>query len=82
MASIGDTVFLDSDMDGVQDAGEPGVVNATVFLYVDADMDGVADGPAVAAREAGEDHEPPVWLSERMVELGITASGDAHPDPD
>jgi hypothetical protein len=35
-----------------------------------------ADGPAVAAREAGEPHEPPLWLSERMVALGVTRRDD------
>ena len=40
------------------------------------------DGPAVAAREAGADQGPPMWLSERMVELGIRVSDRGNPDPD
>lgn len=31
-----------------------------------------ADGEAVARREAGEPFEPPIWLSERAVRVGIT----------
>ncbi len=31
--SIGDKVWVDSDADGVQDAGEPGLANVTVKLY-------------------------------------------------
>jgi len=39
-------------------------------------------GPAVAAREAGADQGPPIWLSERMVELGIKVTDRGNPDPD
>ena len=31
--SIGDTVWLDTDGDGIQDIGEPGIANVTVNLY-------------------------------------------------
>ncbi len=30
-------------------------------------------GPAVASREAGDFHEPPIWLTERAVQLGVKA---------
>ncbi len=33
-AAIGDTVWLDEDGDGIEDAGEPGVANAKVTLYL------------------------------------------------
>ncbi|NUN10954.1 MAG: carboxypeptidase regulatory-like domain-containing protein, partial [Ignavibacteriaceae bacterium] len=32
-ASVGDKVWVDTDMDGVQDAGEPGLANVVVNLY-------------------------------------------------
>ncbi len=38
--SIGDTVFVDSDGDGIHDSGEPGIENITVTLYEDSDGDG------------------------------------------
>lgn len=51
-ASLGDKVFEDTDADGIQEAGEPGIGNVTVRLYKDVDGDGVAepggdDGAAV-----------------------------------
>ncbi len=36
-ASIGDTVWFDADQDGIQDAGEAGLSNVTVWLYDDTD---------------------------------------------
>jgi hypothetical protein len=36
-ASIGDTVWIDTDGDGVQDGGESGLSGVTVWLYDDAD---------------------------------------------
>lgn len=42
-ASIGDTVWLDTDEDGVQDAGEPGIPGITVRLYIDQNNDGAVD---------------------------------------
>lgn len=41
--SIGDFVWLDSDADGVQDVGEPGLLGVTVALIKDSDGDGVWD---------------------------------------
>jgi len=43
-ASIGDTVWLDKDEDGVKDADESGLPNITVRLYIDQNNDGVIDG--------------------------------------
>lgn len=49
-ATIGDFVWSDSDRDGVQDAGEPGIANITVRLYADNNGDGVIDsGDSLAA---------------------------------
>lgn len=40
---LGDTVWLDADNDGVQDAGETPVSGVEVHLFTDADGDGLAD---------------------------------------
>ncbi len=42
-ATIGDTVFIDNDRDGVQDPGEPGQPGVTVNLWIDTDGDGAPD---------------------------------------
>ncbi len=41
---IGDTVYLDTNADGDQDAGEPGIQGVTVQLYADSNGNGVVDG--------------------------------------
>jgi len=46
--SLGNSVWVDLNINGVKDAGEPGMVGATVNLYEDANNDGVADGSAIA----------------------------------
>ncbi|HND53356.1 MAG TPA: SdrD B-like domain-containing protein, partial [Pirellulaceae bacterium] len=40
-ASIGDRVWLDADVDGVQDAGEPGLAGITVALIRDTNSNGL-----------------------------------------
>ena len=42
-SDIGDTVFVDFDADGVQDAGEGGIAGVTISLLADTDNDGVPD---------------------------------------
>ncbi|GAB4032961.1 SdrD B-like domain-containing protein [Spirosoma gilvum] len=42
-ASLGDFVWLDSDKDGIQDSGEPGIAGVTAVLYVN----GVASATTV-----------------------------------
>lgn len=42
-AALGDFVWEDTDGDGIQDDGEPGVEGVTVNLYSDVDGDGVAE---------------------------------------
>lgn len=37
------TVFADADLDGINDAGETGIANVTVYLYIDQDGDGMVD---------------------------------------
>ena len=44
LASLGNRVWLDLDMDGVQDANEEGIANAVVNLFEDTDGNGVIDG--------------------------------------
>ncbi len=41
--TLGDTVFVDWDGDGAQDAGEPGLENVTVYLYRDTSGNGTLD---------------------------------------
>ena len=53
LASIGDYVWIDTDIDGIQDGGEVGLNGVTVNLYIDLDQDGIVepgadDGAAVA----------------------------------
>ena len=40
-AAIGDTIFVDANGNGVQDDGEPGLANTTVYLYQDVGVIGV-----------------------------------------
>lgn len=40
LASIGDTVWLDENGDGIEDPGEPGIGNVTVELWTDPDGNG------------------------------------------
>ena len=40
---ISGTVFQDDDLDGVNDMGETGIANVTVYLYLDQDGDGNVD---------------------------------------
>ncbi len=42
-AIIGDTVYIDFDADGIQDATEDPIANITVWLYNDEDRDGTID---------------------------------------
>lgn len=46
--SIGDLVWLDTDNDGVAEAGEPGIANVAVTLYEDSDGDDSIVGEAIA----------------------------------
>ncbi|WP_182870577.1 SdrD B-like domain-containing protein [Rhodopirellula sp. JC639] len=53
LVNLGDYVWYDNDLDGIQDGGEPGVENVTVNLYRDGDGDGIpetdgSDGPVIA----------------------------------
>ena len=41
--AIGDFVWYDTDIDGIQDVGEPGIANVTLSLYEDTDGDSTGD---------------------------------------
>ncbi|MBL4660890.1 MAG: hypothetical protein JKY19_11085, partial [Alcanivoracaceae bacterium] len=43
-ASIGDTVWLDKDNDGIQDPDEPGLSAVDLSLYEDSNANGIFDG--------------------------------------
>ena len=47
LAKLGDTVFEDSDADGIQDADEQGIAGATVNLLADVDGDGTIEANEV-----------------------------------
>jgi hypothetical protein len=51
--NLGNFVWLDRNNNGTQDAGEPGIVGATVNLYRDANGDNVPDGAAIATTTTG-----------------------------
>ena len=46
--TIGNLVWYDQNNDGIKQATEIGIANATVNLYADANNDNVADGAAIA----------------------------------
>lgn len=46
--NLGNFVWFDRNNNGTQDAGEPGINNATVNLYRDANGDNTPDGAAIA----------------------------------
>lgn len=57
-ASLGDRLWNDADIDGVQDANEPGIGGATVTLLADLDDDGQIDdvaGTTTTADGSGAD---------------------------
>jgi hypothetical protein len=53
--SIGDTVFLDTNDDGVQGKKEPGILGVTVSLYADSNNNGTLDGPDQFLTSQGTD---------------------------
>ncbi len=48
--SLGNRVWNDVNNNGILDAGETGIGNATVYLYVDNNNDGVPDGNPIATK--------------------------------
>ena len=47
LLKLGNCVWVDNNANGIKDAGEPGVPNATVYLYKDDNNDNIADGAAI-----------------------------------
>ncbi len=52
LGSIGDTVYLDKDLNGAQDSGEPGLANVSVDLYRDSNGNGSLDAGEAAIASA------------------------------
>jgi len=51
LVSIGSTVFEDTNNNGRQDAGEPGVAGVDVAVFLDADADGLPDSATPEATD-------------------------------
>ncbi|MBL7764802.1 MAG: hypothetical protein JNJ58_01815, partial [Chitinophagaceae bacterium] len=45
---VGNRVWLDTDKDGIQDAGENGIANVSIELFCDDNNDNIPDGAAIA----------------------------------
>jgi len=81
LASIGDTVWLDEDADGVQDAGEAGIENVVVELF-NADGTPATDmngNPMTTLTDANgnyafDDLYPPRSHQARMIQRGMLVS--------
>ena len=82
--SIGDTIFLDVDGDGLEDAGEPGIAGVTVAL-----LDAAGDVIATTMTDAGGHYlfsDVPagsyqVWVNDvGHVLTDLTPTGDADQD--
>ncbi|MCB9296620.1 MAG: DUF11 domain-containing protein [Lewinellaceae bacterium] len=95
-AFIGDFVWQDTDGDGIQDAGEPGIPGVTVNLYADNNQDGVPDGAPIATDVTGANGEygfpvdPGSYVVEFVTPGGFDPTGqdqggddtvDSDPDP-
>ncbi len=70
LGAVGDKVWLDTDGDGFEGAGEPGISNVTVHLYLD-------DGDGVAEPGAGGDD---TFLAETSTDLDGAYSFTGLPD--
>ncbi|MCA0353764.1 MAG: hypothetical protein LCH85_17360 [Chloroflexi bacterium] len=53
LAGLGNYVWHDLDIDGIQDGGEQGIANVTVRLYIDNNTDGTPDGAAISSTFTG-----------------------------
>ncbi len=71
LGSVGDKVWLDVNGDGSEGAGEPGISNVTVHLYLDTDTDGIAE-------PGGDD----TFLGETNTDMNGEYSFDGLPDGD
>jgi protocatechuate 3,4-dioxygenase beta subunit len=89
-ASLGDFVWLDEDVDGVQDAGESGVENVTVNLYTGNDV--LVDTTTTDATGFYEftnllpgdyyvEFVPPTGYALTFANSGVTDLDDSDADP-
>lgn len=81
--SLGDRVFVDSNQDGLQSSGEPGVAGLTVNLWVDDDMDGTPDRQIETTTTDGSGMYGFQGLSSTLkyiVEFGADAAAFTTPD--
>jgi len=63
-SSIGDTIFNDSDADGIQDSSESGIPFISVTLFEDSNVNGVIDSSdAVVATTVSDAAEITSWLT-------------------
>lgn len=69
---IGNRVWNDANGNGIQDAGEAGIANVTVNLYVDNDNDGTPDGAAIGTTTTNASGE---WYFNNS---NITGDGDPN----
>jgi len=72
LSKLGDTVWLDSDADGIQDAGEAGIADVTVNLFADIDGDGVFEDSEVVettTTDANGNYEFSVLAGEYQVQF-------------
>ncbi|MEQ9481687.1 SdrD B-like domain-containing protein, partial [Coleofasciculus sp. F4-SAH-05] len=72
LSKLGDRVWLDSDADGIQDAGEAGIADVTVNLFADIDGDGVFEDSEVVdttTTDANGNYEFSVMAGEYQVQF-------------
>jgi len=72
LSKLGDTVWLDSDADGIQDAGEAGIAGVTVNLFADIDGDGVFEDSELVettTTDANGNYDFSVMAGEYQVEF-------------
>ncbi|MEQ8468436.1 SdrD B-like domain-containing protein, partial [Coleofasciculus sp. E1-EBD-02] len=72
LSKLGDRVWLDSDADGIQDAGEAGIAGVTVNLFADIDGDGVFEESEVVettTTDANGNYEFSVMAGEYQVQF-------------
>ena len=74
VATLGDFVWLDTDEDGVQDAGEPGVAGVGVTLYDAADVAVGSTTSAVSGAYEFANLAPGIYLVGFAIPVGYVAS--------
>lgn len=78
---LGNRIWRDTDFDGIQDPGEPGINNVSIDLYADFNNDQLPDGAALATTISSNDGN---WYFDQtnVVDGDPTATGNqAGPVP-